>query len=322
MDYFERNQYLNRLLENITAEETPEIAKKIPREIGEILVRKKSLEQGIVYLDWNMKFKHNLDVSRKGNYGRDEIQIIFSMNQDVEWNIEDNDQKIILKEGELCAYRNYDLTTSMCYSKERNFLFKSIQIPTDYFRNLLLHYFSKENVERMEELFLHQVTKTKITASMYRILYEMEQAEQFGEFKGLYLEGKVIELLSVVLHNLSLVEIIKIKHGCNLSPEDKKSIQQIKKCIDEHPEREYKGEKLAKQVNMSVSKLSRGFLQMYDMPIHKYVIEKRLEYAAMLLSEKSCNVSEAAGRCGYTNLSHFSNSFRKKYGVLPKDYAM
>ena len=72
VDYFERNQYLNRLLENITAEETPEIANKIPREIGKILVRKKSLEQGIVYLDWNMKFKHNLDVSRKGNYGRDE----------------------------------------------------------------------------------------------------------------------------------------------------------------------------------------------------------------------------------------------------------
>lgn len=322
MDYFEWNRYLNRLLENITAEETPEIAKKIPKEIGEILVHKKSLEQGIVYLDWNMKFEHNLDVSRKGNYGRDEIQIIFSMNQDVEWKIEDNDQTIELKKGELCAYRNYDLTTSMCYSGECNFLFKSIQIPTDYFRELLLHYFSKENVKQMEELFLHQVTKTKITAVMYRILHEMEQAERFGEFKGLYLEGKVIELLSVVLHDISIVQAIKIKRACNLSMEDKRNICRIKRCIDKHPEREYANEQLAKQANMSVSKLSRGFFQMYDMPVHRYVIEKRLEYAAMLLSEKSCNVSEAAGRCGYTNLSHFSNSFRKKYGVLPKDYAM
>lgn len=322
MELYERNRYLNHMLENITADQAPEVAEKIPCEIGKIQVHKESFKQGIVYLEWDMNFKHEMDVSRKGNFGRDEIQIIFSMNQDVEWKIEDNDQTIELKKGELCAYRNYDLTTSMCYSKECSFLFKSIQIPTEYFRELLLHYFTKENVKRMEKLFLHQVTKTKITAVMYRILYEMEQAERFGEFKGLYLEGKVIELLSVVLHNISHAEIIKVKRVCNLSAEDQRCIRQIKKCIDEHPEREYRSEQLAKQVNMSVSKLSRGFLQLYDMSVHRYVIEKRLEYAAMLLSEKSCNVSEAAGRCGYTNLSHFSNSFRKKYGVLPKDYAL
>lgn len=59
---------------------------------------------------------------------------------------------------------------------------------------------------------------------------------------------------------------------------------------------------------------------MYDIPVHKYIINKRLENAAVLLSQKHINISEAASLSGYSNMSHFSASFRKKYGVLPKDF--
>ncbi|MBO7485620.1 MAG: helix-turn-helix domain-containing protein [Spirochaetaceae bacterium] len=44
-----------------------------------------------------------------------------------------------------------------------------------------------------------------------------------------------------------------------------------------------------------------------------------MEYAARLLQERKLPVSEAAQKSGYTNMSHFSKSFLKKYGVLPKD---
>lgn len=54
--------------------------------------------------------------------------------------------------------------------------------------------------------------------------------------------------------------------------------------------------------------------------LHSYVQEKRLEYAARLLEENDISISEAAIKSGYTNMSHFSKSFFKKYGVLPKDY--
>ena len=51
-----------------------------------------------------------------------------------------------------------------------------------------------------------------------------------------------------------------------------------------------------------------------------YLIERRLEHAALLLTEQK-NVSQAAALSGYSNMSHFSASFKKKYGVLPKEYA-
>lgn len=45
-----------------------------------------------------------------------------------------------------------------------------------------------------------------------------------------------------------------------------------------------------------------------------------LEYAARLLEENDISISEAAIKSDYTNMSHFSKSFFKKYGVLPKGY--
>lgn len=318
LSIIDRNEYMNHFLEQVTSENIYTKADEIPGEIGKVLLDRKKLQKGILYLDWSMTFNENLDVRRKGNYGRDEIQIIFNLNRDVEWKIEDIDQLVSMKKGEVCIYRNNDCTTSMCYPGQCTFLFKSIQIPTEYFRKLLLHYFTKEQVKEMEEMFLFRFTKVKMTPAMYRILHDMDEAERFCEYKELYLEGKLIEMLSVLLHSVSYEKTEKIEWG--MPEEDKKQIMGIKDKIDENPAGEWRNENLAKSVHMSVTKLRKGFLQLYGLPIHTYVIRKRLEYAAFLLSMEKCNVSEAAAMAGYTNLSHFSNSFKKQYGVLPKDY--
>ncbi len=60
---------------------------------------------------------------------------------------------------------------------------------------------------------------------------------------------------------------------------------------------------------------------MSGMSVHSYIIDKRLEHAALLLAEGRLNVSQTALACGYSNMSHFSSAFKKKYGVLPREYA-
>lgn len=319
MEMQDRNQYMNEFLERVTYNNICQNAAKIPREIGEVLLKRKQMDRGIIYLDWSMNFNRSLDVKRKGNFGRDEIQMIFNINHDIEWKIESRNQKIDMKKGEVCIYRNIDDVTSMSYPGQQTFLFKSVQIPTDYFRWLLQRYFPRGKIEGLEQLFLHQFTKTKMTPVMYQILYDMDHAECFSEFKDLYLEGKVVELLSLVLHSISYAETEQIKR-IRMSEEDCKNIQKIIEQINSEPAKEYNTRELAKSVNMSMTKLASCFSKMCGVPVHTYVIRKRLEYAAALLSQNNCNVSEAAAMAGYTNLSHFSNSFRRQYGVLPKDY--
>jgi AraC-like DNA-binding protein len=40
-----------------------------------------------------------------------------------------------------------------------------------------------------------------------------------------------------------------------------------------------------------------------------------------LLSTKKIGISELAYALGFSNLSHFSNSFHEFYGMSPKEYA-
>ena len=79
-------------------------------------------------------------------------------------------------------------------------------------------------------------------------------------------------------------------------------------------------EELAKKVNISVSKLTKGFNSLFGTSVHAYIIDQRLEKAAGLLLESDLNVSQIATLVGYSKPSNFAAAFKKKYGVIPKNY--
>ena len=107
---------------------------------------------------------------------------------------------------------------------------------------------------------------------------------------------------------------------CCISKSERDCIIEAKRIIDSELAFAPSCEGLARQVQISVSKLSRGFSMMYGISVHAYVIEQRLERAAGLLLESNMNIGQIAVLVGYTKPSNFSAAFKKKYGVMPKDY--
>ena len=54
--------------------------------------------------------------------------------------------------------------------------------------------------------------------------------------------------------------------------------------------------------------------------IHKYIIDKRLEEAAHLISTTEMPICDIAFEVGFTSVAHFSTAFKSKYFVTPSDY--
>lgn len=286
--------------------------------------------ESIIYRSWNIQFAQNTAAEEIDNAGHDEVQIMFNLNQDIDWFVKDKTKKaafglegkkIQMARGEVCVFRNNDYSTAMKYQAGVNFKFKSMQMPTAFFRSLLSRYFEKPQIARMEERFLTSVVKTAITPEMLRVLSEIDTSERFKEYEGVYVEGKMIELTALVLYGIAYKKTDEIKRLPLPRKDDAERVEALREKIQRSPALEYDAPTVAQELGMSVSKLNRVFRAMYATSLHSYVQDKRLECAARLLKEDGTAISEAALKSGYTNMSHFSKAFLKKYGTLPKKFS-
>jgi len=79
-------------------------------------------------------------------------------------------------------------------------------------------------------------------------------------------------------------------------------------------------EDFAKLSHRSLSAFKRDFRKYYNQSPGKWLLQKRLEYAALLLKNPTLNVSQVALDCGFEDLSHFSRAFKDKFGTSPARY--
>ena len=73
---------------------------------------------------------------------------------------------------------------------------------------------------------------------------------------------------------------------------------------------------VARSVGMSPFQFARVFSELVGTPPHRYLLSVRLDRALqMLLDGKS--VTETCFDVGFSNLSHFTRSFQRRFGVVP-----
>lgn len=77
---------------------------------------------------------------------------------------------------------------------------------------------------------------------------------------------------------------------------------------------------LATNVGLSRVHVHRKLKELTNLSARDFIRNIRLQQAANLLKEKKLTISEVAYATGYSNLSHFSTSFKEAYGISPKEY--
>lgn len=96
----------------------------------------------------------------------------------------------------------------------------------------------------------------------------------------------------------------------------------IMKVVNEHlDDPALNVEMLASEVGLSRVHVNRKLRELTNLSTRDFIKNIRLQQAATLLvQDQKFTISEIAYATGYTNLSHFSSSFREKYGMSPKEY--
>jgi AraC-like DNA-binding protein len=102
---------------------------------------------------------------------------------------------------------------------------------------------------------------------------------------------------------------------------DEKFLQCIMAIVEPHlADADFDVEELGHEIAMSRSQLYRKLYHLTNHSPSDFLRTIRLRRAAELLSAKAGSVSEVAYQVGYKDVSHFSKSFNKQFGVSPSGY--
>lgn len=74
---------------------------------------------------------------------------------------------------------------------------------------------------------------------------------------------------------------------------------------------------LAAAAGLSRAHLARSFRNATGIPLHRYVLHRRLERARSLLSQADAQTQTVAVQCGFADAPHLSKAYRKAYGITP-----
>lgn len=138
-----------------------------------------------------------------------------------------------------------------------------------------------------------------------------------GSLRCLFMESKAIEILAL---QLGAISYSQIGEPPRLNKDERNRLEEARRII----EREFADPPslltLARRVGLNDFKLKRGFRELYGTTVFGYVRTLRMEKARTMLDTGELNVTEVALATGYSCFGHFSEAFRKRFGISPRDF--
>lgn len=161
-------------------------------------------------------------------------------------------------------------------------------------------YYSQEHISSQIAIILDQMRSTNIHSSIY----------------GLYLRGKIYELLS-----LHFNKNINTEQCPFLSDEENvRKIRKVKEIVVQNMLTPPSLQELANEVGITLKRLKTGFKQVYGESVYNFLFDYKMEMARKLLESNQYNINELSSKFGYSTPSHFISAFKKKFGTTPKKY--
>ncbi len=140
-----------------------------------------------------------------------------------------------------------------------------------------------------------------------------------GPVRRAFMRGKSLELLSMVLHQLSRPHDGPGRPQARLSPGDMKRVEMARKIMEDDLDSSIPLADLARRVGLNRTKLALAFKQVYGTSVQACWRDLKLDHARELLVCNGLSVTEVAFRVGYSEVSSFTRAYFRKFGVLPKE---
>ncbi|MEN9337669.1 MAG: hypothetical protein RLZZ500_2656 [Bacteroidota bacterium] len=134
-----------------------------------------------------------------------------------------------------------------------------------------------------------------------------------------FIEHKLEELLLYLAQKYGpkVLSIYKSSTSKKLDAE-----RRLRTIVEKHVYARMSLEELAFLCHMSLSTFKREFQRIFNTSPSRWIQEKRLERSRELLAREKERPSDIYHKVGYESLSSFTQSFKQKYGITPKQFQL
>ena len=147
------------------------------------------------------------------------------------------------------------------------------------------------------------------------LLSEIQAGNQNGK---LFLENIVSILTLHFVKNYSKEQSAELIE--NVNGFTSKELEKALYYIDQNMSENYKIENLAEEFGISKFNFIKRFKSSTNVTPHQFIIKKKLERSKNLLKEDRLSLTDITYMLNFSDQSHFSNSFKKMYGVTPREF--
>lgn len=149
---------------------------------------------------------------------------------------------------------------------------------------------------------------------MREVENKLVRIEQEYSKKLLYSESITSNAMSFLLF-----ECARKLNGQN-HKENKEIVGLIIGYINENIEKKLTNKIIGENFNLHPNYISSIMKVYTGIPLHQYILKARISHSIDLISEKKYSLTEIAEKCGFSDIYHYSKSFKKIIGISPGAY--
>jgi len=189
-------------------------------------------------------------------------------------------------------------------------------IPDDFIRSVV-----KEYIEELDKPFEKIIANESTIRINNDVALNVFYQSMLSYFSGI--ERPSEALLKLKLKEL-ILSILVSKNNPTLSNYFKSIANREIPLVSEIMENNFRYnlslENYAELCHRSLSSFKRDFQKQYNESPGKWLLNKRLEYSSVLIRNNNMSISQIVFESGFEDISHFSRSFKTKFGISPTQF--
>ncbi len=219
----------------------------------------------------------------------------------------------------ICCYANSGKTVNIFCEAGKPVRFIKVLVAQEYFDSFLKVRFG-DSYDNSIDAVKYLAQNPNLPELNY-VFQQIRDCQAIGTPLKLYIESKVIEILSLVTHHYQNAQN-QNRPSVKLDRQDIRSLEKVVTFMQKDLSAYPTIDDLSKIAGMSKARFQLAFKQTYGTTVYEYLKQLRMNQALLLLNNSDYNISTIAEKVGYTNSGHFSGLFKKLYGVSPKKYRL